>query len=83
MFITKNKLFTAKKENEMADYKMIPVDLETYNRLKELCRAYEMGERAQGTMVRKLVKAEHEKLAVAKLMGKKSVNTTEPEKIKA
>lgn len=53
----------------MADYKMIPVDVETYARLKELCQAYELGERSQGAMVRKLVKAEHEKLAEVKLIG--------------
>jgi len=63
----------------MADYKNIPVDEETYNRLKELCQAYELGERAQGAMVRKLVKAEHEKLAAVKLVGDARVEKSQAE----
>ncbi len=59
----------------MADYKMIPVDTQTYNRILELCDAYDMGKRAQGTLVRKLVKADYEKWAAVKLAGKvESVN---------
>ena len=59
----------------MPVYKNIPVDEETHNLLMELCQAYELGKRSQGVMVRKLVKAEHEKLDKAKLLpkeGKKS-----------
>lgn len=56
----------------MADYKMIPVDEETYTWVQELCQAYEMGKRAQGAMVRKLAKAEREKLLEVKLVGPKA-----------
>lgn len=63
----------------MADYKMIPVDEETYNRIVELCDAYEMGKRAQGSLVRKLVKADYEKLAAFKLVGEKAVKKTKME----
>lgn len=54
----------------MANYKNIPVDDETYEWVLELCEAYEMGKRSQGAMVRKLAKAEHEKLAAVKLLPK-------------
>lgn len=49
-------------------YKTIPVDGETARKLLQLCEAYEMGKRAQGAMVRKLVNAEWEKLAAVKLL---------------
>ena len=52
----------------MAEYKNIPIDLETHDMLMALCDAYEFGKRGQGAMVRKLVKAEHEKLAAVKLI---------------
>lgn len=57
----------------MADYKMIPVDKETYNRIVALCDAYDLGKRAQGLLVRKLVKADYEKLAAVKLVGAKAM----------
>jgi len=62
----------------MADYKNIPVDEETYNRILELCDAYDLGKRAQGTLVRKLVKADYEKLAAVKLVGKKTAKEPKP-----
>lgn len=37
-------------------YKMVPVDLETHGDLKELCVLRGLGTRAQGAMVRILVK---------------------------
>ena len=49
-------------------YKMIPVDEETYRKVIVLCKAYEMGERSQGALVRKLVNAEYVKLAEVKLL---------------
>lgn len=52
----------------MADYKNIPVDEETYQKLVELCQAYE---RKQGAQVRAMVNHEYEKLAQWKLAGKK------------
>ena len=52
----------------MAAYKMIPVDEDTYNKLLDLCQAYEMPKRSQGAMVSKLVNAETEKLAAVKLL---------------
>lgn len=50
-------------------YKNIPVDPETAKRIEALCAAYEMGRRGQGALVRKLVKAEYEKLAAVKLIA--------------
>lgn len=52
---------------EMA-YKTIPVDEETYEMVQKLCAAYEMNKRAQGALVKKLVKADYNKLAAAKLI---------------
>ena len=52
----------------MPDYKTIPVDEETHKRIQALCQAYEMGQRGQGALVRKLVNAEYEKLAAVKLI---------------
>lgn len=49
-------------------YKTIPVDEETYRKVIVLCKAYEMGERSQGALVRKLVNAEYVKLAEVKLL---------------
>lgn len=54
----------------MSDYKMIPVDEETYKMLTELIATYEMPKRSFGAMVKKLVKADYEKLAPWKLVGK-------------
>lgn len=48
-------------------YKTLPVDEETYKKVRILCRAYEMGERGQGALVRKLVNTEYEKLVALKL----------------
>lgn len=52
----------------MPDYKMIPVDKDTDHMIVALCEAYEFGKRAKGAMVKKLVKAEFEKLAAVKLL---------------
>lgn len=52
----------------MNGYKTIPVDGETARKIAQLCEAYEMGKRAQGAMVRKLINAEWEKLAAVKLI---------------
>lgn len=52
----------------MPDYRMIPVDEDTDQMIVALCEAYEFGKRAKGAMVRKLVRAEYEKLAVVKLV---------------
>lgn len=51
----------------MADYKMIPVDQETYDKLVKLCEAYG---RKQGAQVKAMADIEYEKLAVVKLIGK-------------
>ena len=53
-------------------YKMIPVDEQTKERIKELMRAFGMGERAQGALVAKLVNAEYEKWEAYKLVGPKA-----------
>ncbi len=55
-------------------YKTIPVDEETYARVMTLCKAFEMGERGKGALVRKLVKAEYEKLAAVKLLPAEQEN---------
>lgn len=52
----------------MANYKMIPVDNETHVMLTELIAAYEMPLRSYGAIVKKLAKAEYEKLGVVKLL---------------
>lgn len=52
----------------VSKYKMIPVDEDTYNMVVALCEAYEMPKKSQGAMVRKLAKAETEKLAAVKLL---------------
>lgn len=52
----------------MADYKTIPVSEEVHKMILELCEAYEMGQRSQGALVGKLVKAEHVKLQAMKLL---------------
>ena len=51
----------------MADYKNIPVEEETYQRLVQLCRAYG---RKQGAQIRVMVDHEYEKLALVKLPAK-------------
>ncbi len=50
-------------------YKTIPVDEETYEMVQKLCVAYEMGKRGQGAMVKKVVKAEYQKLAQVKFVA--------------
>lgn len=42
----------------MANYKTIPVDYDTYHKLLWLCDTYDLGHRAQGAIVRRLVNAE-------------------------
>lgn len=54
----------------MADYKMIPVDEETHKMLTELISAYEMPQRSYGAIVKKLAKADYERLAPWKLVGR-------------
>lgn len=59
----------------MPVYKNIPVDEETHDRLVALCQAYELGQRGKGALVRKLVKAEYDKLDKAKLLPKEGKKT--------
>lgn len=49
----------------MAEYKMIPVDQETYDKLKLLCEKHQ---RKQGAQVRELVNIEWEKLNLLKIV---------------
>jgi hypothetical protein len=49
-------------------YNNIPVDDETLEMVQALCQAYEMGERAQGALVKKVVRAEYRKLETTKLI---------------
>ena len=49
----------------MAEYKMIPVDQETYDRLKLLCKK---NQRKQGAQVRELINIEWEKLNLLKIV---------------
>jgi len=54
----------------MSKYRNIPVDDETYEMVEALCEAYEMGKRSKGAMIKKLAKAETEKLEKVKLLEK-------------
>ena len=49
-------------------YKNIPVDDETYERIQALCAVYEMGKRAQGALVKKLVNKDYAALAAVNLL---------------
>lgn len=51
-------------------YKMIPVEWEVYEKILDLCKAYEMPKRSQGALVGKLVNQEHTKLKALKLLPK-------------
>lgn len=65
----------------MADYKTVPVSEEVHKMILDLCEAYEMGQRSQGALVGKLVKAEHLKLQAMKLLPedvKKAKSKTAP-----
>jgi hypothetical protein len=53
----------------MADYVNIPVDEETKAMVVALCEAYGLPKRGQGAMVKKLVKADYEKLRAVKLVA--------------
>jgi hypothetical protein len=56
-------------------YKTVPVDIETHSKLMALCKAYELGKRAQGAIVRRLVNAEYRKLSSGKqLLAINNVN---------
>lgn len=55
------------KQKKTYEYRTVPLDPEAHGMLMELCQAYEMGQRAQGAMVKKLVKAEHSKLKALNL----------------
>jgi hypothetical protein len=57
-------------------YKTIPVDEETYDMVQQLCEAYEMGKRSQGAIVKKLVKADYQKLKSVKLIGLAQVDNS-------
>jgi hypothetical protein len=56
---------------KMADkkYLNIPLDEETYKKVKTLAQAKGFGARGQGAIVRALVNAEYEKWASEKLLG--------------
>ena len=53
---------------EERKYVSVPLDVETHRKVIALCEAYDMGLRAQGALVRKLVNAEYDKLAAVKLI---------------
>jgi hypothetical protein len=50
------------KKKTTYQYRTVPVDFETHRMILALCDAYEMGRRAQGALVRKLVKTEYHRL---------------------
>ena len=54
------------RESGMADYKNIPVDLETYGIVKALGNAYA---RKMGAQVKVMAKAEYEKLLAVKAIA--------------
>lgn len=51
------------KKKTTYQYRTVPVDIETHRMILALCDAYEMGKRAQGALIRRLVKAEYRKMA--------------------
>ena len=57
----------------MKKYINVPLDPETHQKLMALCVTYELGARAQGVMVRKLVNAEYQKLSSVKLVAQVTV----------
>lgn len=62
----------------MSKYRNIPVDDETYEMVEALCEAYEMGKRSKGAMIKKLAKAETEKLQNAKLLVREDDKSKTP-----
>lgn len=54
----------------MADYETIPVEKETKKKIIILCEAYEMGKRAQGALVSKLVNADYARMKALDLLPK-------------
>ena len=60
-------------------YKTLPVDEETYQKVQILCTTYDMGKRSQGALIRKLVNAEYEKLATAKLLSLPAIEKSKNE----
>ena len=65
----------------MAEYKMIPVDQDTYDKLKLLC---EKNQRKQGAQVRELVNIEWEKLNLLKIVAveEAAVRSEKPARMK-
>lgn len=47
-------------------YHTIPVDSETYRKIREICQVREMGRRAQGALIRQLIKCEYQKIKTDK-----------------
>ena len=66
----------------MAEYNKIPVDQETYEKLKLLC---EKNQRKQGAQVRELVNIEWEKLNLLKIVPveEAAVRTEKPARMKS
>jgi hypothetical protein len=53
----------------MADYKMVPVDEETYQKIGILAQAKGFGKRGYGAVVRAMTKVEFDKWASVKLLN--------------
>jgi hypothetical protein len=51
------------QKNTTYKYRTVPVDFETHRMILVLCNFYEMGKRAQGALIRRLVKAEYRKIS--------------------
>lgn len=56
------------KNNNASRYRTVPVDFETHAMILAICDAYEMGKRAQGALLRRLVKAEYRKMTKYRLL---------------
>ena len=64
----------SEKNNSTSRYRTVPVDFETHAMIVAICSAHEMGKRAQGALIRRLVKAEYRKMAESLLPGDQVCN---------
>lgn len=60
------------ENKSVSRYRTVPVDFETHEKILALCEAYDMGRRAQGALIRRLVKAECRRLDADQLNNRLS-----------
>ncbi|PKN91075.1 MAG: hypothetical protein CVU44_20890 [Chloroflexi bacterium HGW-Chloroflexi-6] len=56
------------EKKKQYQYQTVPVDLETHAMIMAMCEHYVMGKRAQGALVKRVIKPEFEKLLEAGLV---------------